>query len=89
VLRFFSEFQVAECQNFDRHFTENRPISIFSNRQISELAKVRHVTSSNFMFSKRQIFDQFSSNFVRIVEITLPYWAALFSDNFALRGVFI
>jgi hypothetical protein len=36
-----------------------------SNVQITEWPIVQHVISSNFMFSKRQIDDQFSSNFVQ------------------------
>jgi hypothetical protein len=61
---FFSEFQISELQIFERHFTENRPKSKFSKRQKFDTIFVRNVTSSNFMFSNRQIVDQFCSNFV-------------------------
>jgi hypothetical protein len=64
---FFSEFQISELQIFERHFTENRPKSKFSKRQKFDTIFVRNVTSSNSMFSNRQIVDQFCSNFFRIL----------------------
>jgi hypothetical protein len=51
-----------------------------------EWAKVRHVISSNSMFLKHQIVEQ--KNVQTLSLMIQPYWAALFSDNFALRGVF-
>jgi hypothetical protein len=57
-----------------------------SNGHLFEWAKVRHVISLNSMFPKRQIVKQ--KNVRTLSQMTQPYWAALFSDNFALRGVF-
>jgi hypothetical protein len=57
-----------------------------SNGHFFEWAKVRHVISSNSMFPKCQIVEQ--KNVRTISLMTQPYWAALFSDNFALRGIF-
>jgi hypothetical protein len=57
VLRFFSEFQVAECQNFDRHFTENGPNTRISKRQMFDRPKVRQVTLPNRQLFELPIFE--------------------------------
>jgi hypothetical protein len=54
---FFSEFQVAECQIFNRHFTKNRPNIIISKRQMFNRPNVRQVTLPNRQLFKLPIFE--------------------------------
>jgi hypothetical protein len=95
VLRFFSECQVAECKISERHIAEFRTKDKFPKSHLFEQPNFRTDNCSNFMFQKRQIFEHFvseTSNCQKIIsnlfEQTTANWAALFSDNFALRGVF-
>jgi hypothetical protein len=55
---FFSEFQVAECQNFDRHFTENGPNTRILKCQMFDRQNVRQVTFPNDIFPTDQMFDK-------------------------------
>jgi hypothetical protein len=55
---FFSESQIAECQNFSHHFTE---FDHNSKTSIVQMGTSLHVIRSNFIISKQQIVEQ--SNF--------------------------
>jgi hypothetical protein len=92
---FFSECQVAECKISDRHFTKFRTKVKFPKSHLFEQANFRTDKCLNFMFPKRQIVEHFVSETSNCRTITsnlskqiTANWAALFSDNFALRGVF-
>jgi hypothetical protein len=53
VLRYFFEYQVAECQNFDRHFTEIWTKTIFSKCHLFDRPNGQQV-----IISKCHIFEQ-------------------------------
>jgi hypothetical protein len=70
-----------------------------SNVKMFELPNFQNVTLHNFKifecqnvrittFLKCQIIDIIKFRFYLVCSETPPYWAALFSDNYPLRGVF-